>query len=123
VVRRRNNSNAVTTDGNFLRRRLPNIPLLIRKINPTSARYGVSLSRPGDKWNSLDLYSGKENTPCEPKVAPPDLKLPAGEKFLHVDRVVLPANIDHSVIGFGRSGRRDLRASIVVLGDQPRAGG
>jgi len=35
----------------------------------------------------------------QPKVDPPNLKLATGEKFLHVDRVVLPANIDHSVIG------------------------
>ncbi len=35
----------------------------------------------------------------EPKVAPPDLILDKNKKFLHVETVVLPANIDHSVIG------------------------
>ncbi len=34
-----------------------------------------------------------------PRVEPPNLLLQPGQKFLHVERVVLPANIDHSVIG------------------------
>jgi phenylpropionate dioxygenase-like ring-hydroxylating dioxygenase large terminal subunit len=36
---------------------------------------------------------------CEPKIAPPGLILDPSKKFLHVETVVLPANIDHSVIG------------------------
>jgi phenylpropionate dioxygenase-like ring-hydroxylating dioxygenase large terminal subunit len=35
----------------------------------------------------------------EPKVPVPDLLLDPGKKFLHVETVVLPANIDHAVIG------------------------
>jgi phenylpropionate dioxygenase-like ring-hydroxylating dioxygenase large terminal subunit len=35
----------------------------------------------------------------QPKVEPPDLMLRPGQKFLHVERVVLPTNIDHAVIG------------------------
>lgn len=35
----------------------------------------------------------------EPALDPPDLLLSSSEKFLHVESVVLPANIDHSVIG------------------------
>ncbi len=34
-----------------------------------------------------------------PKVAPPDLILDPSRKFLHVESVTLPANIDHAVIG------------------------
>jgi phenylpropionate dioxygenase-like ring-hydroxylating dioxygenase large terminal subunit len=34
-----------------------------------------------------------------PKMEPPDLRVAATEKFLHVESVILPANIDHSVIG------------------------
>lgn len=34
-----------------------------------------------------------------PKVKPPDLLLPTDKEFLHVERVVLPSNIDHAVIG------------------------
>lgn len=34
-----------------------------------------------------------------PRVEPPNLILPSGKKFLHVERVVLPSNIDHAVIG------------------------
>jgi len=34
-----------------------------------------------------------------PKVGLPDLILKSGQKFLHVERVVLPTNIDHAVIG------------------------
>jgi len=34
-----------------------------------------------------------------PKAEPPDLLLAVDKKFLHVERVVMPANIDHSVIG------------------------
>lgn len=35
----------------------------------------------------------------EPKIAPPDLIIDRSNKFLHVETVILPANIDHSVIG------------------------
>lgn len=35
----------------------------------------------------------------EPKMPPPDLIIGGHEKFLHVETVTLPANIDHSVIG------------------------
>lgn len=35
----------------------------------------------------------------EPKVSVPDLILDPSKKFLHVESVVLPANIDHAVIG------------------------
>lgn len=35
----------------------------------------------------------------EPRIAPPNLVLDPSKKFLHVETVVLPANIDHSVIG------------------------
>jgi len=35
----------------------------------------------------------------EPKVQPPDLIIDSSKKFLHVESVVLPANIDHAVIG------------------------
>src|SRR5688572_7267437 len=35
----------------------------------------------------------------EPKVPVPDLLLDPSKKFLHVESVVLPANIDHAVIG------------------------
>jgi len=35
----------------------------------------------------------------EPKVPVPDLILDQSKKFLHVETVVLPANIDHAVIG------------------------
>src|SRR6478736_7379303 len=34
-----------------------------------------------------------------PKIGPPDLCIPTAEKFLYVESVILPANIDHSVIG------------------------
>jgi phenylpropionate dioxygenase-like ring-hydroxylating dioxygenase large terminal subunit len=34
-----------------------------------------------------------------PKVEPPDLILDPAQKFLHVESVILPANIDHAVIG------------------------
>lgn len=36
---------------------------------------------------------------CEPKNEVPNLILDPSKKFLHVESVVLPANIDHSVIG------------------------
>lgn len=35
----------------------------------------------------------------EPNVEPPNLLLEPSKKFLHVESVVLPANIDHAVIG------------------------
>ncbi len=35
----------------------------------------------------------------EPKEPIPDLHLPANQKLLHVESIVLPTNIDHSVIG------------------------
>jgi phenylpropionate dioxygenase-like ring-hydroxylating dioxygenase large terminal subunit len=35
----------------------------------------------------------------QPKVPPPQLVLSPDKKFLHVERVVLPTNIDHAVIG------------------------
>lgn len=35
----------------------------------------------------------------EPTLSPPDLILSPSERFLHVESVILPANIDHSVIG------------------------
>jgi phenylpropionate dioxygenase-like ring-hydroxylating dioxygenase large terminal subunit len=34
-----------------------------------------------------------------PKVEPPDLILEPSQKFLHVESVILPTNIDHAVIG------------------------
>ena len=36
---------------------------------------------------------------AEPAVEPPNLIVDPGKKFLHVETVILPANIDHSVIG------------------------
>ncbi|HEX8040229.1 MAG TPA: aromatic ring-hydroxylating dioxygenase subunit alpha [Chryseosolibacter sp.] len=36
---------------------------------------------------------------AEPAMPPPDLILDPSKKFLHVETVTLPANIDHSVIG------------------------
>jgi phenylpropionate dioxygenase-like ring-hydroxylating dioxygenase large terminal subunit len=45
------------------------------------------------------IYIPEKRTNAEPKTAPPDLILDPSKKFLHVESVVLPANIDHSVIG------------------------
>ena len=46
------------------------------------------------------VYIPEKKLPnIQPKVEPPNLLLLPGEKFLHVERVVLPTNIDHSVIG------------------------
>lgn len=46
------------------------------------------------------VYIPEKKLPnIQPKVGPPDLLLPPDEKFLHVERVVLPTNIDHAVIG------------------------
>lgn len=38
-------------------------------------------------------------TSAQPGVEPPDLIIDRSKKFLHVETVVLPANIDHAVIG------------------------
>jgi phenylpropionate dioxygenase-like ring-hydroxylating dioxygenase large terminal subunit len=45
------------------------------------------------------IYIPEKRASPEPKTAPPDLILDPSKKFLHVESVVLPANIDHSVIG------------------------
>lgn len=41
----------------------------------------------------------KVNASVVPKISPPNLILDPSRKFLHVETVVLPANIDHSVVG------------------------
>jgi phenylpropionate dioxygenase-like ring-hydroxylating dioxygenase large terminal subunit len=41
----------------------------------------------------------KKVSPCNPKIPPPDLQLAANGLYRHVESVVLPCNIDHSVIG------------------------
>jgi phenylpropionate dioxygenase-like ring-hydroxylating dioxygenase large terminal subunit len=46
------------------------------------------------------IYIPEKLTPnVQPKEAVPDLHLPAGKEFLHVESIILPTNIDHSVIG------------------------
>ena len=46
------------------------------------------------------VYIPEKKLPnIQPKMEPPNLLLPPGEKFLHVERVVLPTIIDHAVIG------------------------
>jgi phenylpropionate dioxygenase-like ring-hydroxylating dioxygenase large terminal subunit len=50
--------------------------------------------------NTIWIYIPEKKLPgVEPKTQPPDLLLAPDQKFLHVERVVLPANIDHAVIG------------------------
>jgi phenylpropionate dioxygenase-like ring-hydroxylating dioxygenase large terminal subunit len=51
----------------------------------------------GTLW--IYIPDKKLNLNVEPKVDPPNLILDTAEKFLHVESVVLPANIDHAVIG------------------------
>ncbi|HWA34707.1 MAG TPA: aromatic ring-hydroxylating dioxygenase subunit alpha [Cyclobacteriaceae bacterium] len=46
------------------------------------------------------VYLPEKLTPnVQPKEPVPDLRLDAGRKFLHVESIILPTNIDHSVIG------------------------
>ena len=45
------------------------------------------------------IYFPEKKSAFEPKVQPPDLLLNAPENFRHVETVILPCNIDHSVIG------------------------
>jgi phenylpropionate dioxygenase-like ring-hydroxylating dioxygenase large terminal subunit len=49
--------------------------------------------------DTIWIYIPEKRTNTEPKVPLPDLILDPSKKFLHVESVVLPANIDHSVIG------------------------
>jgi phenylpropionate dioxygenase-like ring-hydroxylating dioxygenase large terminal subunit len=50
--------------------------------------------------DTLWVYIPEKKLPrIEPSVPPPDLLIPKEKKFLHVERVVLPTNIDHAVIG------------------------
>lgn len=51
--------------------------------------------------NSVWVYipDKKLHFDVQPKIQPPDLILSPSKKFLHVETVTLPANIDHSVIG------------------------
>lgn len=50
--------------------------------------------------DTLWVYIPEKKLPTtKPKVEPPNLLLAQEKKFLHVERVVMPANIDHSVIG------------------------
>lgn len=51
----------------------------------------------GTVW--IYIPDKKLNYNVQPKVEPPQLILAREKKFLHVETVVLPANIDHSVIG------------------------
>lgn len=49
---------------------------------------------------TLWVYLPQKLSPqVEPKELPPDLHLEAGQELLHVESIVLPTNIDHSVIG------------------------
>ena len=46
------------------------------------------------------IYIPEKKLPgVTPKMEPPNLLLSSDKKFLHVERVVLPTNIDHAVIG------------------------
>ena len=46
------------------------------------------------------IYIPEKKSPSvTPKMEPPNLLLSSDKKFLHVERVVLPTNIDHAVIG------------------------
>ena len=71
----------------------PNNPVDFSKIRVF--RYPVKEIN-GTVW----VYIPEKKLPhVQPKMEPPNLLLPPGEKFLHVERVVLPTNIDHAVIG------------------------
>ncbi|MDZ4715473.1 MAG: aromatic ring-hydroxylating dioxygenase subunit alpha [Cytophagales bacterium] len=50
----------------------------------------------GTVWVYLPEKPGPQVVPNEP---PPDLHLEPGQELLHVESIVLPTNIDHSVIG------------------------
>ncbi len=51
--------------------------------------------------NTIWIYipEKKLHLRVEPKVLPPNLIIDSTKKFLHVESVILPANIDHAVIG------------------------
>jgi phenylpropionate dioxygenase-like ring-hydroxylating dioxygenase large terminal subunit len=78
-----------------------NIPAIAPGSNIDFSKIKVFRYPVHEANNTVWIYipDKKLHYTVEPKTAPPNLLLNTRENFKHVESVILPANIDHSVIG------------------------